>query len=143
MSDVDYIALAFEPHGNVTMRQLRRAALREREAKDVLAARLAEVEAERDGVSMQNDLAGEQLREMAAERDRLAQEHDELLAEFHEYAEHQSWRCGHAPHYYLVGGEALESCPCGLDEVLARFPLATEKAEQASETAAREAVDGA
>lgn len=39
-----------------------------------LAARLAEVEAERDGVSMQNDLAGEQLREMAAERDRLAQE---------------------------------------------------------------------
>lgn len=122
MSDVDYIALAFEPHGNVTMRQLRRAALREREAKDVLAARLAEVEAERDGVSMQNDLAGEQLREMAAERDRLAQEHDELLAEFHEYAEHQSWRCGHAPHYYLVGGEALESCPCGLDEVLARFP---------------------
>ena len=78
-----------------------------------------------------------------ADRDRLAQEHDELLAEFHEYAEHQSWRCGHAPHYYLVGGEALESCPCGLDEVLARFPLATEKAEQASETAAREAVDGA
>ncbi len=202
MSDVDYIALAFEPHGNVTMRQLRRAALREREAKAALAARLAEVEAERDGVSMQNDLAGEQLREMAAERDRLAQElegalghlrdvakrarslrdveaerdearrrlaeveaerdeavklayeriekqnvetgkrvdlihereafradrdrlaqeHDELLAEFHEYAEHQSWRCGHAPHYYLVGGEALESCPCGLDEVLARFP---------------------
>ncbi len=79
MSDVDYIALAFEPHGNVTMRQLRRAALREREAKDVLAARLAEVEAERDGVSMQNDLAGEQLREMAAERDRLAQRGVELL----------------------------------------------------------------
>lgn len=90
--------------------------------RDEARRRLAEVEAERDGVSMQNDLAGEQLREMAAERDRLAQEHDELLAEFHEYAEHQSWRCGHAPHYYLVGGEALESCPCGLDEVLARFP---------------------
>ena len=44
-----------------------------------LAARLAEVEAERDGVSMQNDLAGEQLREMAAERDRLAQRGVELL----------------------------------------------------------------
>lgn len=79
MSDVDYIALAFEPHGNVTMRQLRRAALREREAKASLAARLAEVEAERDGVSMQNDLAGEQLREMAAERDRLAQELEDAL----------------------------------------------------------------
>ena len=87
--------------------------------------------------------AGRPLARAESERDRLAQEHDELLAEFHEYAEHQSWRCGHAPHYYLVGGEALESCPCGLDEVLARFPLATEKAEQVSETAAREAVDGA
>lgn len=40
-----------------------------------LAARLAEVEAERDGVSMQNDLAGEQLdaltiRSMRTQRDR-------------------------------------------------------------------------
>lgn len=86
MSDVDYIALAFEPHGNVTMRQLRRAALREREAKDVLAARLAEVEAERDGVSMQNDLAGEQLREMAAERDRLAQELEGALGHLRDVA---------------------------------------------------------
>lgn len=100
MSDVDYIALAFEPHGNVTMRQLRRAALREREAKASLAARLAEVEAERDtaaerwintakaladaqterdGLLMQNDLGGERLREMASERDRLAQRGVELL----------------------------------------------------------------
>lgn len=44
-----------------------------------LQRRLAEVEAERDGVSMQNDLAGEQLREMAAERDRLAQELEKAL----------------------------------------------------------------
>lgn len=113
-----------------------------------LQRRLAEVEAERDraqSLARLNSLMGgegpvmvpveaarcpdcgsERYRhhrsDVVAERDRLAQEHDELLAEFHEYAEHQSWRCGHAPHYYLVGGEALESCPCGLDEVLARFP---------------------
>ncbi len=88
MSDVDYIALAFEPHGNVTMRQLRRAALREREAKDVLAARLAEVEAERDEavklayerIEKQNIETGKRVdliheREaFRAERDRLAQE---------------------------------------------------------------------
>ena len=63
--------------------------------RDRLAARLAEVEAERDtaaerwintakaladaqterdGLLMQNDLGGERLREMASERDRLAQE---------------------------------------------------------------------
>lgn len=93
MSDVDYIALAFEPHGNVTMRQLRRAALREREAKDVLAARLAEVEAERDEavklayerIEKQNVETGKRVdliheREaFRAERDRLAQELEDAL----------------------------------------------------------------
>ena len=93
MSDVDYIALAFEPHGNVTMRQLRRAALREREAKDVLAARLAEVEAkavrdrieiealtdERDEARTWLAKRARSLRDVEAERDRLAQELEDAL----------------------------------------------------------------
>lgn len=43
------------------------------------AKALADAQTERDGLSMQNDLAGERLREMAAERDRLAQELEDAV----------------------------------------------------------------
>ena len=92
MSDVDYIALAFEPHGNVTMRQLRRAALREREAKDVLAARLAEVEGKLETAEGEayywRSLASENdaVDQLAAERDRLAQELEGALGHLRDVA---------------------------------------------------------
>lgn len=125
MSDVDYIALAFEPHGNVTMRQLRRAALREREAKDVLAARLAEVEAERDEawkfaqerIEKQNVETGKRVdliheREaFRAERDRLAQELEGLLCFLREVADRR-----------LGKRDTFLSLQLEIRDLLARFP---------------------
>jgi hypothetical protein len=32
-----------------------------------------------------------------------------------EYADHQSWRCQHPPHYYLAGDPPADGdCACGL-----------------------------
>ena len=118
MSDVDYIALAFEPHGNVTMRQLRRAALREREAKDVLAARLAEVEAERDEavklayerIEKQNVETGKRVdliheREaFRADRDRLAQELEDALGHLRDV----TGSAGYVDRANAMGGDKYE-----------------------------------
>lgn len=131
MSDVDYIALAFEPHGNVTMRQLRRAALREREAKDVLAARLAEVEAERDEavklayerIEKQNVETGKRVdliheREaFRAERDRLAQELEDAVKAL----VNLEWAV--APHYPTINDERVHVQMDKAREFLARFPV--------------------
>jgi hypothetical protein len=42
-----------------------------------------------------------------------------------EYVDHQSWRCEHRPHFYLIGGEPRDGhCPCGLDEFMERVRVA-------------------
>jgi hypothetical protein len=46
---------------------------------------------------------------------------EELREALREYAQHNSWRCEHAPHYYLAGGKDRDpelGCPCGLDKTL-------------------------
>lgn len=46
----------------------------------------------------------------------------ELEAVIREYAEHQSWRCEYAPHYYLVN-PPTDDCACGLDGTLRALGL--------------------
>jgi hypothetical protein len=59
-------------------------------------------------------------KELQAERDALR----EALVE---YAEHGSWRCEHAPHYYLTDEGRADipegDCPCGLDGTLRKLGL--------------------
>lgn len=51
---------------------------------------------------------------------RLTPEQDVLI----EYCQHDSWRCGHPPHYYFAKGKLPEpiangdDCPCGLVRAL-------------------------
>lgn len=53
-----------------------------------------------------------------AERDELREALREALRE---YADHQSWRCEHAPHYYLDDSSQVpvDDCYCGLRKTLA------------------------
>lgn len=44
-----------------------------------------------------------------------ASERDRVLLELVGYREHASWRCEHAPHYYMTDPPADGHCPCGLD----------------------------
>jgi len=45
----------------------------------------------------------------------LAAEVERLREALGEYADHQSWRCEHPPHYYLAGDPPENGdCACGL-----------------------------
>lgn len=54
---------------------------------------------------------------------RWRRERDEAVEALIEYGDHQSWRCAHPPHWYLVDPSAVPDgdCPCGLLGTLARF----------------------
>ena len=43
-----------------------------------------------------------------------------LVEIIREYAQHDSWRCEHPPHFYLASPEPLPdgTCPCGLVDAL-------------------------
>jgi hypothetical protein len=63
---------------------------------------------------------------MADVRVELLDEARALLAEAIEYTDHQSWRCDHPPHWYLVDSSVIPEgdCPCGLhslDNRIANF----------------------
>lgn len=64
-----------------------------------------------DGVNDDPEKAGLVMREQAAEIARLR----EVVSE---YAEHQSWRCAHPPHFYLAGDPPVDDCACGLRSTL-------------------------
>lgn len=65
---------------------------------------------------------------------------DELVEQLRdalcEYAAHQSWRCEHAPHWYMVDSSVVPAgdCPCGLLATFAQLgvdvPVALRTAAQ-------------